>query len=367
MLMKRFIKSTMMIIALVFITKVSYSDLHACTGIKLRAKDGSVVHGRTLEFGKVIQASVAVVPRGYEFIGTTPQGKGLAYKAKYASVGVMAFDALALMDGMNEKGLAVGTFYFPGYAEYAKITLENQSKALSPVEFPNWILAQFSTLDEVKAGLSQIVIAPTVAEEWGSQPPPFHYIVYDKAGNCLVIEPIKGKLVISDNKLGVFTNSPDFEWQMTNLRNYINLTPFNVKPLTIEGIEFAPFGQGSGMVGLPGDFTPPSRFVRATIFSSTATPSDSANEAIFQVFHILNQFDIPVGVARENVNGVIHSDYTQFTCARDPKSLKYYFRSYDDQAIKVVDLSKFDYDAKIIKKAIAAGKQAVQDMTADLK
>lgn len=353
--------------ALGLIHFTTINSLNACTGIKLTAKDGAVVHGRTLEFGMKVNSSVAVIPRNIEFIGTTPNGQGLKYKSKYGAVGSIAFDNPAIMDGLNEKGLSVGTFYFPGFAGYADINKENQSKALSPIEFPHWILTQFATIDEVKNNLSNVVIAPTVNKEWGSNPPPFHYIVYEKSGKALVIEPREGKLLAYDNPLGTFTNSPGFDWHMENLRNYINLTTINVKPLKVEGLTFSSFGQGSGMVGLPGDFTPPSRFVRAAIFSITAIPSANSNEGIGQVFHILNQFDIPVGVAREVENGIIHSDYTQVTCAHDPQALKYYFKTYDDQTIKFVDLNAFDLNANSIKKMSPSGEQSFVDVSASLK
>ncbi len=345
----------------------SVANLDGCTGLKLAAKDGSVVHGRTLEFGVEVDISCVVVPRGYSFAGTTPLGKGLSYTSKYACVGAMAFDVPALLDGMNEKGLSVGTFYFPTFAGYTEITSENQSRALSSVEFPNWIVTQFATIDEVKQALSSVVIAPTVTKAWGPQAAPFHYIVYEKSGKCLVMEPIDGKLVTYDNELGTFTNSPTFDWHMTNLRNYINLTPFNAKPVTLNGVTLEPFGQGSGMVGMPGDFTPPSRFVRAAIFSTTAMPSENSEEAVFQLFHILNQFDIPVGVARAKEGGVVYSDQTQLTCARDPESLKYYFRSYNDQTIQVIDLNRFDPNAKAIKSYHVTGESKAKDISALLK
>lgn len=339
----------------------------ACTGIKLIAKDGSAVHGRTLEFGIKVDTSVVVIPENYSMIGTTTKGKGLEYKTKYAAVGMICFDKLAIMDGMNEKGLSIGTFYFPGYARYTSTTDANQSKSLSPIEFPSWILTQCATLDEVKEGLKDVYISPVVVSAWGDTPPPFHYIVYDKNGDALVIEPINGKLVIHPNPIGVFTNSPTLIWHFTNLRNYINLTPNNVPPLKALGMTFSPFGQGSGMVGLPGDFTPPSRFVRAAIFSITAIPSKDAQEATFQAFHILNQFDIPVGIAREVKDGVIHSDYTQATVVRDPNSLKYFFRTYDDQTIKLVDLKAFDLKAKDVKKSNTEGRQSYVDISKELK
>lgn len=350
-----------------FVLASVMTQMEACTGIKLIAKDGSLVHGRTLEFGVIVDISAAVIPRGYSFKGTTPNGPGLEYKSKYGVVGAMAYSDPALLDGMNEKGLAVGTFYFPGYAGYSKITSENQSKALSPVEFPNWILTQFATVEEVKAALNDVVISPTIIKAWGPTTAPFHYIVFDKAGNCLVIEPIDGKLVTYNNKLGTFTNSPTFDWHMTNLRNYLNLTPFNAQPVTINGVTLKPFGQGSGMVGMPGDFTPPSRFVRAAIFSTMAIPSENANEAVFQMFHILNQFDIPIGAAKEKVGDVTYSDSTQLTCARDPQSLKYYFRSYNNQDIQYIDLNQFDLDAKDIRTLKVSGDSKATDISAQLK
>lgn len=339
----------------------------ACTGIKLTAKDGSFVHGRTLEFGVAVETSIAVIPRGYEFVGTTPAGPGLKYKTKYATLGAIAYSNVAVMDGMNEKGLAVGTFYFPGYAGYSEINASNQSKAVSPVEFSNWIVTQFASVEEVKAALANVVIAPTIDKAWGPTAAPFHYIVYDKTGKSLVIEPIDGKLVTYDNPIGSFTNSPNFDWHMTNLRNYINLTPYNVKPLKIDGLELAPFGQGSGMVGMPGDFTPPSRFIRASIFSITATPTATTVESVWQAFHILNQFDIPVGIARDKVGDVTYTDATLITCVRDPQALKYYFKTYDDQGIRVVDLKAFDLDAKTVKLYKTAGAQPAEDVTALVK
>lgn len=358
----------LMILNLLFAVLLNIPDNgEACTGLRLTAKDGNSVHGRTLEYGIIVDTSAAVIPRGYAFTSTTPNGEGLKYQSKYGVVGTLCYGALAVMDGMNEKGLSVGTFYFPTFAGYTATTKENQSKSLSPIDFPNWILTQFATLDEVKAGIKNVVISPTIVKGWGPTAPPFHYIVYDKAGKSISIEPINGQLVVNDNPLGVFTNSPNIEWHLTAVRNYINLTPFNVKPLKVEGMDLIPFGQGSGMVGLPGDFTPPSRFVRAAIYSITAIPSANANEAVFQLFHILNQFDIPVGIAREVHDGITYSDATLATVVHDPINMKYYFKTYDDQTIKVVDLKTFDLNAKEVKEISTQGTQPFVDVSKDLK
>ncbi len=366
MKMARLIKNSVLVcVALVSLAQAA----EACTGIMLKNKDGSVVRGRTVEFGITIESSIAVVPRGYRFVGQTPKGEGLQYTAKYAAIGAMAFKDVKILDGLNEKGLAAGAFYFPTFAGYTPVTSENQKEGLSPADFPNWILTQFATVDEVRQAVESgsAVITPTVISGWGPEAPPFHYVVYDETGACIVVEPVAGKLVVHKNPLGVMSNSPTFDWHMTNLRNYIALRALNVPPIQIADETLKPLGQGSGMLGLPGDFTPPSRFVRAAVFTITAIPSDNAAKGIQQVFHILNNFDIPVGVAREQSGGVMDTDYTMLTVASDPNSLRYYYKTYDDQTIRMLDLKKFDLDAKSIKLLSTKSDQPIVDMTDHVK
>jgi choloylglycine hydrolase len=345
------------------------SSASACTGIMLKTADGSIVHGRTVEFGVFIESTMVLVPRGYAFTGDTPLGPGKQWTAKYAAIGAIAFDNLAIMDGMNEKGLAVGAFYFPTFAEYTPTTPENRAASMSMSDFPNWLLTSFDSVADVRAAVEagDVFVAPTLLKGWPPEPQPFHYVVYDKTGASVTIEPIGGKLKIFDNPLGVITNSPNFDWHMTNLRNYISLNPRNVPPVTVDKATFRALGQGSGMLGLPGDFSPPSRFVRAAVFSATAVPEKDAEHGVLQVFHILNNFDIPVGVAREVHDGVIHTDYTMLTVARDPQALKFYWKSYDDQSIHMVDMNKLDLGGKGLLKLSTASQQPIIDVTRDMK
>lgn len=334
----------------------------ACTGLLIQ---GSAVSGRTVEFGVDLDMSVAVIPRNMNFVGQTPGGKnGLAYNSKYAAAGIYCFQDKVLMDGINEKGLVAAAFYFPGYAEYARIGEENLSRAVSPVEFPHWILTQFATLQEVRDALQSVVIAPTVLADWGAKPPPMHYIVYDSSGQSLVIEPIGGELVVHENPIGVITNSPTFDWHMVNLNNYINLSPYNIDPVQMNGMELAPFGQGSGMVGLPGDFTPPSRFVRAAIFSTTAL---SSNDPVNQAFHLLNQFDIPLGSVRQKKRRKTSYDSTLLTSVKEPKAMRYYYKSYDDQTVRYVDLHQFDLQAREIQSLRITGRGKSADVSSLLR
>ncbi len=360
------IKTMILAVAVVLF---AHTITNACTGIKIKTKDGKTVHGRTLEFGVEVSTSLVAIPKDYQFVGKTDNGDGLKYKTKYSMTGIITFTDINVADGMNSAGLSCGAFYFPTIAEYTPLTKKNQSKALSPLDFNNWVLAQFATVNEAKKAIEndEVVIVPTVLDGWGETAPPFHYVVYDKSGNSIVVEPIGGKLVVFDNPIGVMTNSPSFDWHMTNLRNYTNLKTENANSMTIEGVTFKQLGQGSGMNGIPGDFTPPSRFVRATAFSVTALPTETTFDAIKDVFHILNNFDIPKGFSREVVKGEIFADYTQLTCARDPHTLKYYYKTYNDQTLKEFNLNLFDANSKNILILNTASEQTVDNVNKKLK
>ena len=353
--------------AAAMLTFAAAQTASACTGIMLRNADGSIVHGRTVEFGIPLAIDFAVVPRGYGFTGMTPLGEGKKWVAKYGALGAIVFCNLGIMDGVNEKGLAIGAFYFPTMAEYTPTTADNQGKSMSSIDFSNWILTSFATVEEVRAAVEsgEVAVAPTLLPGWPPVVQPFHWIVYDKSGKALVIEPLGGKLVVTANPLGVLTNSPSFDWHMTNLRNYIALNPRDVPPVKIDGKTLQSFGMGAGMLGLPGDFTPPSRFVRAAVFSATAFPVADAKAGLFSGFHLLNNFDIPYGIARTtDPKGGVHADQTIFTVMRDPQNLRMYYKSYGDQTLRMVDLTRFDLDAKeVMRLPTATDTQQVVDMS----
>jgi choloylglycine hydrolase len=310
----------------------------ACTGIQLIAKDGGVVAARTLEFGIDLRSDVLVVPAGARMSGSMPDGsKGIDYTTKYGMAGANGFGLPIIIDGINDQGLYVGLFYFPGYAGYARATAENRARCLAPQEYGSWLLGNFSSVEEVKANFDKVVIVPVVVAQI-KQAPPVHFVVHDRAGKTVVIEPIDGRLKIYDDPLGVMANSPTFDWHMTNLSNYINLSVLNVPPVQLSGLKLAQFGQGSGLHGLPGDYTSPSRFVRAAVFSQSAIPSDNTRDEVLQAFHILNAFDIPLGAVRASEDGGMIAEYTTWTSAADLKDLTWSFRTYHDQSIRSVEL-----------------------------
>lgn len=331
----------------------------ACTGISLTAKDGAVIRGRTLEFGFLLNSNVVVIPPGKAMNGTLPDGgKGVSYTTKYGIVGANALNLPVILDGINDQGLGIGLFYFPGYAGYAEVTPENASHALAPHEFGTWVLANFATIEEVKRGVKDIAIVPTPTPGLGNPRGSVagaHFYIQDRSGKAIVIEPIGGTLKVYDNPLKVLTNAPTFDWHLTNLNNYVSLSVTNVAPVTLDGLKLSAFGQGGGMHGLPGDFTPPSRFVRAVAFSQTAAPTETADDAVLATFHILNQFDIPVGSVREVSGEETINESTQWTSVSDLTNARWYFRTYADQSIRVVDL----------KQAVAAAKGEIRTISMD--
>ena len=343
----------------------------ACTGISLKADDGAAIRGRTLEFGFPMQSKVIIIPAGKEMTGTLPDGaKGLTYTTRYAIAGANALGMPVILDGINDQGLSVGLFYFPGYASYTPVTTENAGHAIAPHEFGMWVLANFATVDEVREGLKNIVVVPTPAPGLGSAQgmvPPAHFFLQDKSGKSLVVEPVDGTLKVHDAPLGVMTNAPTYDWHMANLANYINLSVNDIGSIKFGDQEVRAFGAGAGLLGLPGDFTPPSRFVRAAIFSQSAAPNKTADDAVLSAFHILNQFDIPKGSVVNAAAGGKMDEITEWTSVADLKNLRWYFRTHEDQSIHMVDLKQAVDSAKgeISTIEMEGTKQPLADVSSD--
>lgn len=336
-----------------------------CTGITLKAGDGAIVYGRTMEWGPIdLHSRVLLIPRGQEFASVMPDGKqGLSWKGKYGIAAVDGFGQDAILDGMNEKGLAVGLFYHPDFAEYQEYIPAEAGKSLSPIAVAPFILSQFTTIDEVKAAMHAVRVVPTVEPVLGF-PPPVHFLVTEPGGKAIVIEFIKGKLSIQDNPLGVLTNAPSFDWHLTNLRNYINLSPVAIPGKEIANLDFKPLGGGSGMIGLPGDFTPPSRFVRAVAWTQTARKTKDGPETIYELFRILDNFNVPLG-ASEGA-GVQANDgrrsSTEWTTAWDLKNRVLYYHTQHNRRVRVLDLNAIDFDKLNAIEHIPLDKQKTQDI-----
>lgn len=160
--------------------------------------------------------------------------------------------------------------------------MEQKASTISSVDVANYLPSNFATVAEVRQAMPKIrVVRNTEIEKVFGTPIPIHHVVTDSAGDTIVIEYTKGKLAIYDNKIGVMTNSPNYDWHLLNLRNYANLRAIGAPASRdIDGVSLTPFGAGSGMLGLPGDFTPPSRFIRAAAFVHTMEPVKDAQGGV---------------------------------------------------------------------------------------
>lgn len=318
------------------------AESDACTGISLSALDGSNVVARTVEWSATpMHCSYVVVPRGHNHQSYTPSGEnGIKYKSLYGYVGIYTDYEPFVVEGINESGLSAGLFFFPQYGDYAPYDPAHNDRTLCDMQFVSWVLAEFSTIDQVKQALSQVDLV-TLDSKIGA----VHWRIAQPDGRMVVLEVVAGVPHFYENKLGVLTNSPGFPWHMTNLDNYVNLQPGAVADHTIApGVQLRAIGGGSGMLGLPGDFTPPSRFVRATFFKTTAPKWDTGFDAVVQAFHILNNFDIPIGI--QHPEGQVPKGLpsaTQFTAATDQKAMKFYYRTAWNSNIRCIDLMDIDF------------------------
>ncbi len=351
-----------------------------CTSFRVAAKDGAVLVGRSMELGMELNSALMVAPRGFRFTSPAPGGgEGLSWQAKYGFVGMNAKGLEAATDGLNEKGLSVHLLYLPGYAKYQDVGPKDSARALAHIAVGNWILSNFATVEEVKAGIAKILV-------FRYEPPglgflPLHYAVHD-GKSALVIEYVDGQLHVYDNPIGVLTNSPPFDWQLTNLRNYINLTNLNVDSLKLGSYTLEPIGQGTGLLGIPGDYTPPHRFVRATALAYAAVPPATAAEGANLAFHILNSVDIPIGAVAERAAapsagtmsgsptarvGGLNYDLTQWVTVSDLTNKIYYFRTYKNLTIRKVDLNKLAFTGKAIQHIDIEAGDPVADVTKQAK
>jgi len=343
----------------------------ACTSFVLQADDGATVYGRTMEWGTFdLNSRLVIVSRGHQFQGHTPDGKpGHRWKARYGAVALDALKKDYFTDGMNEKGLVVGGLYLPGFAEYQKYDPSKASISMNPLEVLNYILTQFATVDEVRKGLGEILVVPVVEPALGI-PAPMHFLVVDKSGKTIVVEYLKGKLTVFDNPLRVLTNSPFFDWHMTNLRNYLSLSAVALPTKKIEDLDFSPIGAGSGLLGMPGDYTPPSRFVRAVAFTQTARKTPNGDETVYEAFRILDNFNLPLGSAEgpeanpEDLKGMRSS--TIWTSVADTQNLKYYYHTQHNRKVRMIDLKRIDFSPKQKIRRLELDKvkkQEVEDVT----
>lgn len=314
-----------------------------CTTVGFKYKEGFVL-GRTLEMGIKLENQAMYVPKDTEgFIKTEKEN----FSSKYNTLGT-AFEMIeAFGDGINEKGLIGSSNLLPNYATFSDKAVRGKINMNTSNAF-DYLLSRCKDVEEVKKEAEKIVLVKNDKDS-DDISTDMHFFFMDAKGEKVVLEPKDGSLVAYDNPVGVLTNAPEFPWHITNLKNYINLNPLNVDEGEFNESTFSKFGEGTGMLGLPGDFTPPSRFVRSSYFVSN-TPKDlDRNSAILQAFRILSQSDIPIGAVigtEEN-----SQDQAIYTAVMDTKEKAYFVKCHDNINIQsfYIDDYKDEKDIKMLE------------------
>ncbi len=330
-------------ISIVAISAVINDDANACTGITMKSTDNSVVVARTVDWsGSEMNNMYVVVPRGHTEESLLPDGSrgGAKFTAKYGFVGLGMQQPEFIVDGTNEAGLSAALFYFPDYGKYQPYSPAAKAKSLADFQVVSWILSQFSTIAEVKEAIDSVDIInidPTAST--------VHWRITEPSGHQVVLEIVDGIPHFYENPLGVIANAPGLLWHLTNLNNYINIRSGTTDPVKFGPITLRSLSHGTGMLGLPGDFSSPSRFVRMAFFKNSAIPQNTGFDTAMQSFHLLNNVDVPFGTAYKT--GTAKFDMpaaTQWTIATDISNKIIYYHTMYNRTIRRIDMNKIDFD-----------------------
>ncbi len=327
----------------------------ACTSFLLPGSDGGYVYGRTLEFGLDIESKGIAIPRGIAMKGTGVDGKpntGLGWTTKYAAVGASGIGLPIIVDGMNEKGLAGGMLYAPNISEYQEVSPAESATSIASYEMLVYALTNFASVEEAKAGFAKIKVNRSPQKVFKGVVD-LHLTMHDASGKSIVIEYIGGELQVSDNPTSILTNAPHFSWHLNNLGNYTNLSAKEPGNIKVGAATFSPWSTGYGMKGLPGDFSSPSRFLRAFFMKINAPTDKTTLQQVGTAFHFLNNFDLPPGAIALGSGGFGGGgggyEITYWTAVSDMKNKVFYIKTFENPSIQAIDLNKVDVDGKEIQ------------------
>jgi choloylglycine hydrolase len=325
-----------------------------CTSFLLKSNDGGAVYGRSMEFGMPLNSQLMISPRGYQYQGIGVDGKagtGLNWTSKYAVAGMNVFGLPTLVDGMNEKGLVGGLLNAPFTAQYQDVSKADSANSISSSQMLLFALTNFATVDEVKAGFKKMFVNRSTVAEYKNQTAPMRVPLHDAQGNSIVIEYIKGELVITDNPTHVCTNDPVMSEQFNNIGQYTNLTNIEQNPMVINGTTYQSPSSGNGMRGLPGDYLSPSRFIRALFLSKSVPTSYTTEKMVNAAWHITGSFDIPPGAITLSADnpyggGVDGIEISEWIIVADSKNLIYNIKMFETTNVYAFDLKKIDMNAE---------------------
>ncbi|MBQ3193987.1 MAG: choloylglycine hydrolase [Oscillospiraceae bacterium] len=318
-----------------------------CTAITYQTKD--FYFGRTLDYDVSYSEEVTVTPRNFPL----PFRHRGTLAHHYAMIGMahVLDDYPLYFDAMNEKGLAMAGLNFVGYARYGKPSPGKDN--IASFEFIPWILSQCADVTEAERLLESINLTDTA---FSSSLPPssLHWIIADQK-RCITVEAMEDALHIHQNPVGVLTNNPAFDDQLFHLSNFMHLSPGEPQNTFSSKIRLQPCSRGMGAIGLPGDLSSQSRFVRACFTKLNAVSGSSESESISQFFHILSAVEQSRGCCRLGDGNYEITRYT--SCCNTDKGI-YYYTTYDNHQITAVNMhrEKLD-DIFLIRYPLILGEQ----------
>ncbi len=304
-----------------------------CTAITFKTND--FYFGRNLDLERSYNERVVVTPRNFSLKMRCVE----PLKTHYALIGMATVieNYPLYFEATNEKGLSMAGLNFPGNADYKPFS--DNLKNITPFEFIPYILGKCKNIEEAEIELNGINL---VNINFSCVLPlsPLHWMISDKT-KSLTIESVKTGFKIYENPVGVLTNNPTFDYHLMNLNNYMSLHEGASENNLSENIEFKNYSLGLGALGLPGDYSSASRFIKATFVKYKSKSGSSEKESVNQFFHILDSVAMPKGcvLVRDG-----EYEYTRYSsCCNVDKGI-YYYKTYDDFNIKKVELSSFNLD-----------------------
>ena len=306
-----------------------------CTCINFKTKDN--YFGRTLDLEYRFNEKVVITPRDYEF--KLKNGKSI--NTKYSIIGMATvIDNYPLYaEATNEKGLSIAGLYFPKNACF--FDLDNSKLSLAPYELIPYFLGLYESINDVKKQILNLNITniPFSKELPISD---LHWMISD-GDECIVVEQMKDGLKVYDNPIGVLTNNPPFDYHLLNISNYRNLTPYYDVSRFSDKIDLQQYGQGMGAIGLPGDNSPGSRFVRAAFNKLNSVCKDDEESSITQFFHILDSVTMIQGttITKEGKN-----DITTYSCCMNTNKGIYYYKTYTNSQITAIKMTEKEKNKK---------------------
>ena len=326
-----------------------------CTAVSYLGKDHYFGRNLDLEYG--YDEQVCILPRNYPLhfrrVGNLPH--------HHAMIGMATVvDGIPLLyEATNEKGLSMAGLNFPGNAQYLPEAPHMDN--VSPFEFIPWILGQCQTVAQARELLKKIrlVEIPFSADFPLS---PLHWMIADKQAQ-IVVEPMADGLRIFNNPVGVLTNNPTFDYHLLHLCDYMNLTSEAPENRFANNLTLQAYSNGMGAMGLPGDFSSASRFVRAVFVMQHSPAEETEQRSVHQFFHILSSVAMPRGSV------LVHGKYeiTRYSCCCNTTRGIYYYTTYDNCRITGIDMHRenLDGDAPTLFPLVTAPQILMQNQAKD--